>query len=305
MYVTRTLRLLILTSTISFCPNLFGQNEASIRAHLDIHCLDAAKQYEVHADVHANVDAFYSFKTNGCVLVEVDEAGWSYSLRDFTHSLFTPPKLVAVETPLHVYHDSKYGIAMADGYWQATDKSEDKQLISKIAAKISCSKPEAVCREADATMFIALEPDTHDYSISSWTEHGIVADDSDEGQCAIGHRLSIDFDRNSVTVTDYPKSIGGKDCKPFQNANSYALHGGDLLMYGQDELFSCTKEGANSVIVRKVQELHGDVGKLPYQLWMDDAVGGKPATMQTPPNSFSRDQCKRLMAAKVAELKSM
>jgi hypothetical protein len=57
-----------------------------------------------------------------------------------------------------------------------------------------------------------------------------VADDSDEGECGIAHRLSIDFKSNSVTITDYPKKVSnGQECKEFQDANSYALHGGKAI----------------------------------------------------------------------------
>jgi hypothetical protein len=53
----------------------------------------------------------------------------------------------------------------------------------------------------------ALRADLLEYAITSWTEEGIVVDDTDEGACGIGHRLSLDFKSNSVTVTDYPKRV--------------------------------------------------------------------------------------------------
>ena len=83
----------------------------------------------------------------------------------------------------------------------------------------------------------SLEPDTEEYEISSWTNGGIEADDAGAGRCGIGHKLSIDFASNSVVVTDYPTKIDNSNpknpflsCKAFQNANSYALHGGSLIL---------------------------------------------------------------------------
>lgn len=86
-----------------------------------------------------------------------------------------------------------------------------------------------ICTESQATVVLGeLKADLVEYDISSWTEDGVVADN--EGDCGIGHRLSLDFKSNSVTVTDYPKRVLGGDCKPFQDASSYALHGGGLIL---------------------------------------------------------------------------
>ncbi len=122
----------------------------------------------------------------------------------------------------------------AQGFWQSTSTSKDKQLLSPIAVKISCDGGEKICREADATVEFGaiLSPGLIEYEISTWTDAGIVADDTDEGHCGIGHRLAIDFKSNSVTVTDYPKKMdNSKLCKAFQEANSYALHGGQVMLY--------------------------------------------------------------------------
>jgi len=63
-----------------------------------------------------------------------------------------------------------------------------------------------ICDESEASVVIlgALSVDLTEFDISGWTRDGIVAD-GPEGNCAIGHRLSLDFKSNSVTVTDYPK----------------------------------------------------------------------------------------------------
>lgn len=144
---------------------------------------------------------------------------------------------VKTETSLEVFHfksrRSSYETADAQGFWQSTSTSKDKQLVFPIAVKISCDRGEKVCREVDAAVQLGiLEPILLEYEVSTWTGTGIVADDVDEGECGIGHRLAIDFKGNSVTVTDYPKKLSSTaNCKPFQDASSYALHGGQIMLY--------------------------------------------------------------------------
>jgi hypothetical protein len=146
------------------------------------------------------------------------------------------PKWTKTEIPLHVGHHEmgNWKYATVIGFWQSTSTTRDKQLLSPIAVQISCDSSEKICREADATVEFGaiLSPALIEYGITAWTDAGIVADDSDEGGCGIGHRLAIDFKSNSVTVTDYPKRVDNSQvCKPFQEANSYALHGGQLMLY--------------------------------------------------------------------------
>jgi len=143
------------------------------------------------------------------------------------------PKWTKAEIPLTVDHDDKLGIATAEGFWQATSTESDRQLISPIAVKISCDRSEKICRESDATVLVGvLKADLLEYDVSSWNDKGVVADDNDAGKCGIAHRLSLDFKSNSVTVTDYPKKTSTDDeCKGLQDANSFALRGGELVLY--------------------------------------------------------------------------
>lgn len=143
------------------------------------------------------------------------------------------PKWTKIELPLTVYHDDHFGIADAEGFWQATSSNKDKQLVSPIAVEIKCRRDEKVCRESEATVFLGvLKAELLEYDVSSWDNEGIVADDGDVGNCGLGHRLSIDFKSNSVTVTDYPKKVSSdKNCQAFQDASSYALHGGQFMLY--------------------------------------------------------------------------
>jgi hypothetical protein len=142
-------------------------------------------------------------------------------------------KWTKAEIPLTVYRHENWGYVSAEGFWQATNQTKDKQLIFPIAVKIRCDRNEKICREADAAVqFGILKSDLLEYEISSWSDAGIVADDSDEGECGIAHRLSVDFKSNSITITDYPKKVSNTEqCKGFQDANSYALHGGQLMLY--------------------------------------------------------------------------
>jgi hypothetical protein len=143
------------------------------------------------------------------------------------------PKWTKVEIPLSVSHYDRLGIAYAQGFWQSTSLSKDKQLVSPVAVKIECNNSDKTCREAEASVFLGvLQADLLEYDITSWTAGGIVADDTDEGSCGIGHRLSLDFKDNSVTVTDYPKKVNkDKNCQIFQDADSYSLRGGQLVLY--------------------------------------------------------------------------
>jgi hypothetical protein len=160
----------------------------------------------------------------------------SSSALESVHADEARAKWTKTEIPLKVYrHEAPggYGHASAEGFWQSTSPSKGRQLLFPIAVKISCERGEHTCREADAIVQLGiLKSELLEYDISAWTEAGIVADDSDEGACGIAHRLSIDFKDNSVTVTDYPKKVNNDElCKGFQDANSYALHGGQLMLY--------------------------------------------------------------------------
>jgi len=144
------------------------------------------------------------------------------------------PKWTKVEIPLKVYYHERSGYVSAEGFWQSTSPSSEKQLVSPIAVHVTCERAEKSCRELEASVFMGvLKPDLLEYDVTSWNDEGIVADESDDkGECGIGHRLSVDFKSNSVTVTDYPQRITkDKDCQPFQDANSYALRGGDLVLF--------------------------------------------------------------------------
>jgi hypothetical protein len=302
---------ILLVSTMVFhgsCRQMRSQTATTDtpQSRLDRHCAEVGKENFSGSEKLTRVEAFYSWKINTCVQIEVDNEFWSYTLRDVTHGFFSGLGWTKTEIPLKVYDEESIGWASAEGFWKSTDSGEDKQLVGQIAAKIVCNRDEGICRESDATIFMGiLSPDSHEYAISTWTRAGIVADDTDEGTCAIGHRLSIDFKNNSVIVTDYPKKMGGNEfCKAFQNANSYSLRGGQLMLYQADNIFGCTSHGANSAILAKVSEFHGAVADKTYRLWMDNGEGGLPATVQTPKHPYTRSDCEKLMEKKLRELKA-
>lgn len=281
--------------------------ESGKLAEMDAYCSERGKEDLNESEKLTRVEAFYSWKIHTCVQIEVDGSvpSWSYDLVDVSDGFLRGPQTVKTEIPLKVFDHENLGIASAEGFWVSTDVSKDKQLVSQIAVKIECNRSEKTCREYDAALFMGmLQPQSQEYEISTWNRTGIVADDSDGGSCGIGHRLSIDFASNSVTVTDYPmKTGGGTDCKAFQTANSYSLHGGIIGIMGQKQIFGCTKDGANSAVVAKVNEYHGHVADKAYALWMDNGEGGPPATVKTPAHPYSKSDCERMMQKKLAELK--
>jgi hypothetical protein len=301
----------LLVLTCIACEDKGERNSSSaLQSRLDTFCTQRGKESLDPNEKLKRVEAFYSSQINTCVQVEVSqsEKDWSYGLRDVTNGFLRGPKLSKSERPLTVYvHDygPNFARASAEGFWQSTESSSDKQLVAPIAAKIECNREDRMCRESDASVFVGLiQPESHEYRISSWTPDGIIANDTDEGTCGIGHRLSIDFKGNSVVVTDYPKKVSKDDsCKPFQTANSYALHGGTLGFMGMNQIFSCEGSGVNNAVVEKVTKLHGEVADKNYSLWMDNAEGGPPATMETPSQPYTQDRCERLMENKIIELK--
>ena len=277
---------------------------------MDTYCAERGNEHLNHSQTLTHVEAFYSWKVHTCVQMEVNSAGptWSYELFDVSAGFLRGPQIIRAEVPLKVLHhddNREFGIATAHGFWVATDTSKGKQLVDDIAVEIECARTEGVCKEHDAALLMGLlQPESHEYEISNWDQGGILADDMNEDSCGIGHRLSLDFRTNSVIVTDYPKKASGGDCHAFQSANSYSLHGGSIGIAGSNEIFGCTKNGANSVIVAKVEECQGRIMNKAYSRWMDNAEGGPPATSKTPAHSYSQGDCKRLMDQKVAELKS-
>ena len=131
-----------------------------------------------------------------------------------------------------VYPDQPNGYIYVKGMWYATNLVKEKQLIAPIAVKITCNKDRNNCQEIDATVAMGiLQPDTTDYEISTWTREQIVAEDTDDGTCKITHRLVLNFQSKTVTVTDLPSQVDTKECKIYGDANSYILHGGQVMLY--------------------------------------------------------------------------
>lgn len=305
-------RILVLFSVVvlfcSACKRATPPTPSSHQAEMDAYCTDRGKEYLSDDEKLDQVRAFYSWKIHTCVQIEEKDAasGWSYELRDVSQGFLRPPQTVRSEMPLKVYHYDYSGFktVSAEGFWVSTDTSKDKQLVQQIAAKIDCDSSERTCKERDAELFGGLlHPESEEYKVTKWDGSGVVADDEEGGNCNLGHRLAVDFASNSIVVTDYPlKAGGGADCKVFQNANSYSLHGGSIGIMGTDNIFSCTKDGINNVIISKVNELHGHVIDKPYSDWTDNGEGGPPATVKTPDHPFSQTDCKRAMDKVVSEL---
>lgn len=293
--------------TITGSSGCKDQQPLTLQGKLDAYCMKRGKELLDGAENLKRVEAFYSSVANTCVQIEVDDADkdWRYDLVDVSDGLYRNPQHFKAESTLHVYHEDRYGFASTEGFWEAADSSKDKQLIDQIAVKISCDKHDGTCKENDASVLAGIvSPDSEDYQVTRWDVNGIIADDSDTGRCAIGHRLSMDFVTNSVTVTDYPTGKDAPvDCKAFQTTNAYALHGGEFGTMNQRGMFTCDKDGVSSVIVAKVQAVNGNVADRPYSDFMDDGEGGQPATTKTPAHPFSKDDCERAMDKKLSELR--
>src|SRR5580704_8996006 len=94
-------------------------------------------------------------------------------------------KWAKVEIPLKIYyHQSRVlpnaGIASAEGFWQSTSSSKDKQMAFPVSVTIECTRSEKSCTESEASIVLGvLKADLLEYDISSWTDDGIVADDND------------------------------------------------------------------------------------------------------------------------------
>jgi hypothetical protein len=144
----------------------------------------------------------------------------------------TGPSWYVTDTGIKVVDDNgKDGEFLADGMWYATSSIRDKQLIAPIAVKIECGKSAATCREIDATIALGiLHPDMTEYAISIWNTQRIVAENSNEGPCKITHRLVVDFKSKTVTLTDLPSQVDTSECKRYRDANSYILHGGQVML---------------------------------------------------------------------------
>jgi hypothetical protein len=281
----------------------------SRQADMDAYCAERGNEGIVSDEKPSEVRAFYSWKIHTCVQIEVNTAGpeWGYGLRDVSQGFLRGPEYVTTDLPLHVYHydyNGGYKTVSADGFWKATDTSKEKQLVSLIAAKIHCDNSSMTCEEHDAQLFGGLlSADSQEYKITRWDGNGLLADDEDGGNCGLGHRLAIDYASNSVIVTDYPMKAGGNaDCKAFQNANSYALHGGIIGIMGVDTIFQCTKDGLSRAVIAKVNALHGHVADKPYAEWMDDGKDGSPSTNKTPDHPYTQMACKQAMNKMVAQL---
>ena len=283
----------------------------SIQAQLDQHCLEAA---EAWSDSHEGAEdqktikmgAFYSWKLNTCVetIVDTASAPWSYEMHDATYGFFHPPKWIEAKSPLKLIRDESIGWVEAEGYWLSIDPSPGKKLVPKTAVKIECTRSESLCKETDAEiLFGVLVPDSSAFSISSWDNAGIVAEDNNSGSCSRGHRLMVDFKKNEISVIDYPTKVNDtKFCEAFQTVDSYTLRGGSYMEMGLNTIFYCDVHGASVALLSKVKERHGDISALTYSLWQDNGEGGPPATVKTPEKPYSQDRCAQLFKKKLAEL---
>lgn len=258
---------------------------------------------------YSRVETFFSPILKTCVQVQVTSGEyWLYEVLDITHGFLNAPKLVKSPYPLTVnhYEYGQYAMASAEGYWKEMDESPGKGLVSNIAVKIKCERTEKQCIESQASIFGGLvSADLVEYRVSSWKNGIIVAnnDDNDFGKCPVGHRLTLDYLSNTVTVVDYSLAPStAKDCL-ITSPNSYTLQGGLLGFEGTDAIFSCSKEGISNAVTSKVNALNGDVIEHPYSDYRDDGSGGPAATNKTPSHPFTEADCQKALDKKLKELR--
>ena len=71
---------------------------------------------------------------------------------------------------------------------------------------------------------------------------------------------------------------------------------------GVGPIFGCSPDGANNVLLDKVEAHHGYVWHVAYDEWMDDGNGGPPATVRMPAKKFGREDCEKLFRRKLKEI---
>jgi len=155
------------------------------------------------------------------------------------------PSWYITDTGIKVIHgDGLDGGVSVEGMWYATSSIKDKQLVDPIAVKISCDRAVHICREFDATISMGiLKPDSDDFKISTWDSTQLLAADADEGKCNVTHRLVMDFPSRTVTLTDLPSQVDTAECRMLRDANSYVLHGGQVMLFPSAHYDPLAKKG--------------------------------------------------------------
>lgn len=260
---------------------------------------------------YSRVESFFSPTLKTCVQIQVQSAdkNWDYAVVDVTYGFLNAPKLIKSPYPLTVSHfeHGQYAHASAEGYWKEMDESPDKKLLGNVAVSLSCDREEHHCTESQALVFGGLvEPSLVEYTVSSWTATGIVAETDGDGgltRCPMGHRLTVDFKSNTVVVVDYAKIPDTQKCAAESSPSSYTLQGGTMGIMGDDFIFSCSKDGINNAVTSKVEALNGDVIQHPYTDFLDDGSGGPAATIKTPAHPFTQADCEKALDKKLKELR--
>jgi hypothetical protein len=69
-------------------------------------------------------------------------------------------------------------------------------------------------------------------------------------------------------------------------------------------LFNCDRSGVDNVIVSEALRLEGKLRDEPYRIYLDNAEGGNPRTLETPTAPYSRDRCRSIFERRFRELAS-
>lgn len=122
------------------------------------------------------------------------------------------PKWTKIEFPLGVFHRESTAnhaeYAWSEGFWQSDSSYKDRQVGQPLSVFIMCRQNTMICQESIAFVSPAglLRPGLQEYDITSWTSDSIVAEQRE--LCGVGFRLSLDFNRNTVTRISHPREFG-------------------------------------------------------------------------------------------------
>ena len=67
-------------------------------------------------------------------------------------------------------------------------------------------------------------------------------------------------------------------------------------------IFACNAHGVFNTLLDKVEAHDGYIDNVTYSEWQDDGNGGPPATIKTPTQRTTREDCEKLFRKKLQEV---
>jgi hypothetical protein len=122
-----------------------------------------------------------------------------------------------------------------EGFWRPEPNTPERANVFPSKTDLTCDKGDKVCTEWDAGIVTPGKPgmaelnlESTEFNIVSWDAASIVARNVDE-ECHT-HTLIVDFDAQTVTVSDTPKNQTHENCKAFKDVNTYVLKIGSVFV---------------------------------------------------------------------------